>query len=156
MQPSIVMATYPKTGRLDWTHVRLFIEFKRGSGTSLDPFDDHDQVGNFELVAAKPYAAARSQIQVTQVTAYTHTTILYQHRNALYSLFVNGQEFRVLHWDRSGVSVTKQHSHVELEDPMPLLKFLVYFGRVAVRNGLDGKNGRLVSYFMLNFGTYMY
>ncbi|KAI0641602.1 hypothetical protein C8Q79DRAFT_929659 [Trametes meyenii] len=118
----------PEDGRPDWTHVRLYIEFKRG-GTSLDPFDD-DDVDNPEATAAKR-AAARSQI-----TAYTHTTFLFQHRNALYSLFVNGQEFRVLRWDRSGVVVTKKLNYVE--DPIPLLKFLVYFGRLSdSEQGID-------------------
>ncbi|KAI0641593.1 hypothetical protein C8Q79DRAFT_280113 [Trametes meyenii] len=118
----------PGDGRPDWTHVRLYIEFKRG-GTSLDAFDD-DDVDNPEPAAAKR-AAARSQI-----TAYTHTTFFYQHRNALYSLFVNGQEFRVLRWDRSGVVVTKKLNYVE--DPIPLLKFLVYFGRLSdSQQGID-------------------
>ncbi|KAI0641592.1 hypothetical protein C8Q79DRAFT_929651 [Trametes meyenii] len=118
----------PEDGRPDWTHVRLYIEFKRG-GTSLDPFDD-DDTDNPEATAAKR-AAARSQI-----TAYTRTTFFYQHRNALYSLFVNGQEFRVLRWDRSGVVVTKKLNYVE--DPIPLLKFLVYFGRLSdSEQGID-------------------
>ncbi|KAI0641598.1 hypothetical protein C8Q79DRAFT_1122080 [Trametes meyenii] len=117
----------PEDGRPDWTHVRLYIEFKRG-GTSLDAFDD--DADNPEPAAAKR-AAARSQI-----TAYTRTTFLYQHRNALYSLFVNGQEFRVLRWDRSGVVVTKKLNYVE--DPTPLVRFLVYFARLSdSEQGID-------------------
>ncbi|KAI0645123.1 hypothetical protein C8Q79DRAFT_1119866 [Trametes meyenii] len=118
----------PDDGRPDWTHVRLYIEFKRG-GTSLDPFDDDD--GDSPEPTAAKRAAARSQI-----TAYTRTTFLYQHRNALYSLFVNGQEFRVLRWDRSGVVVTKKLNYVE--DPTPLLRFLIYFARLSdSEQGID-------------------
>ncbi|KAI0636344.1 hypothetical protein C8Q77DRAFT_1072092 [Trametes polyzona] len=108
----------PTSRRPDWTHCRLFIEFKRG-GTSYDPFDDT------HLDAPESGSDERSDVRA-QLIGYAHHTFLYQHRAWLYSLFINGREFRLMRWDRSGVIVTKTIDYVE--DPTYLFRFLAYFG----------------------------
>ncbi|KAI0628831.1 hypothetical protein C8Q77DRAFT_1238364 [Trametes polyzona] len=130
----------PKDSRPDWVRCRLFIEFKRG-GTSLDPYDDTKLDG--------PESKAQSRVQVqAQLTAYAHNVFLYQHRAWLYSLFVNGEEFRVMRWDRSGVIATKKMNY--FEDAKFLIRFLSYFDALtAVGQGTDptatliGKDSRL-------------
>ncbi|KAI0641580.1 hypothetical protein C8Q79DRAFT_987985 [Trametes meyenii] len=118
----------PGEGAPDWADIRLYIEFKKG-GTELEPFDDEDP--DHPEPSSDRRKAARAQL-----IAYTHNAFLYQHRDALYSLFVNGKAFRTLRWDRSGVIVTKRWNYVE--DPRPLLEFLAYFERLSdVQQGID-------------------
>ncbi|KAI0628832.1 hypothetical protein C8Q77DRAFT_1161860 [Trametes polyzona] len=118
----------PTDSRPDWVRCRLFIEFKRG-GTSLDPFDD-TKIDNPDSKAE-----TREDIR-SQLTAYAHNVFFYQHRAWLYSLLVNGEEFRVMRWDRSGVIVTKKMNY--FEDPEFLLRFLAYFGALSqVAQGTD-------------------
>ncbi|KAI0628843.1 hypothetical protein C8Q77DRAFT_1238469, partial [Trametes polyzona] len=135
-----VMEEAPKDSRPDWIRCRLFIEFKRG-GTSLDPFDDTDTNN------PDPKAETREDVRA-QLTAYAHNVFLYQHRAWLYSLFVNGEEFRVMRWDRSGVIATKKMNY--FEDAKFLIRFLSYFDALtAVGQGTDptatlvGKDSRL-------------
>ncbi|KAI0665741.1 hypothetical protein C8Q78DRAFT_492039 [Trametes maxima] len=117
-----------RKGVPDWAHIRLFIEFKKG-GTELDPFDDDD--ADYPEASGDRCAAVRAQL-----IAHTHNIFLYQHRDALYSLFVNGREFRILRWDRSGVIATKKHDYVK--DPRPLLEFIAYFESLSdVQQGID-------------------
>ncbi|KAI0641582.1 hypothetical protein C8Q79DRAFT_1014034 [Trametes meyenii] len=117
-----------RKGVPDWAHILLYIEFKKG-GTELDPFDDDDS-DNPEASADRRTAAR------AQLIAYTHNVFLYQYRDALYSLFVNGREFRILRWDRSGVIATKKHDYVK--DPRPLLEFFAYFEVLSdVQQGID-------------------
>ncbi|KAI0636357.1 hypothetical protein C8Q77DRAFT_1270422 [Trametes polyzona] len=111
----------PTGGCPDWTHCRLFVEFKRG-GTSNDPFDDD------ELHGPESGSNHRSEVH-SQLLACAHNTFLYQHRAWLYSILINGQEFRLMRWDRSGLIVTKKLNY--LEDPKYLLRFLAYFGALA-------------------------
>ncbi|KAI0667177.1 hypothetical protein C8Q78DRAFT_1175813, partial [Trametes maxima] len=118
----------PDEGVPDWAHIRLYIQFKKG-GTALDPFDDDNP--DYPEASADRRVAARAQL-----TAYTHNVFLYQHRDALYSLFVNGREFRILRWDQSGVIATKKHDYVK--DPRPLLEFIAYFESLSdVQQGID-------------------
>ncbi|KAI0628833.1 hypothetical protein C8Q77DRAFT_1145639 [Trametes polyzona] len=130
----------PKDSRPDWVRCRLFIEFKRG-GTSLDSFDDTDTNN------PDPKAETREDVRA-QLTAYAHNVFLYQHRAWLYSLLVNGEEFRVMRWDRSGVIATKKMNY--FEDAKFLIRFLSYFDALtAVGQGTDptatlvGKDSRL-------------
>ncbi|CDO74884.1 hypothetical protein BN946_scf185004.g34 [Trametes cinnabarina] len=118
----------PTDGTPDWTHVRLFIEFKR-RGTSLDPFDDHD--------TETPEATAKSRKAVrNQLTNYALVIRNQQHRTCLYSLFVIGPEFRVMRWDQAGIIVTKKENYAE--DPRLLLSFLAWFDSLDdERQGLD-------------------
>lgn len=117
----------PQNGCPDWTHLRLFIEFKRG-GTANDPFDDKSDY---------PEAWAQSRQAVRgQLIAYASNTFKYQHRTALYSLLINGDEFRGMYWDRSGLIVTKATNYVE--DPRLLLRFLWAFASLSKEEqGID-------------------
>ncbi|KAI0641599.1 hypothetical protein C8Q79DRAFT_918749, partial [Trametes meyenii] len=115
-------------GAPDWNNIRLYIEFKKG-GTQLEPFDDDD------LDHPEASAARRAAVRV-QLMAYAHNIFLYQHRDALYSIFISGKDFRILQWDRSGVIATKKHDYVK--DPRPLLEFLAYFESLSdIQQGID-------------------
>ncbi|KAI0641590.1 hypothetical protein C8Q79DRAFT_1014041 [Trametes meyenii] len=118
----------PGEGVPDWAHVRLYIEFKKG-GTQLEPFEDDDP--------DHPEASAARRASVrAQLISYTHNVFLYQHRSAFYSLFINGKDFRILRWDRSGVIATKKHNYVK--DPRPLLEFFAYFESLSdIQQGID-------------------
>lgn len=117
----------PKDDRPDWTHLRLFIEFKQG-GTANDPFDDKGD---------HPEAWAQSRQDVREhLLAYASTTFQYQHRTALFSLLINGDEFRGMYWDRSGLIATNAINY--LENPGSLLQFLWAFASMSdERQGID-------------------
>ena len=69
-------------------------------------------------------AASRTKAR-EHLLAYADRVFVHQHRTALFSLFVNGSEFRFMHWDRSGVFVTQKMNYVE--DPAPLVETLLGF-----------------------------
>ncbi|KAJ8457509.1 hypothetical protein ONZ51_g11490 [Trametes cubensis] len=108
----------PADGRPDWTNMRLFIEFKKG-GTRHDPFDDDAADGQ-----AESWAESRKKVR-GQLLSYMHDVFLYQHRSGLYSLFINGPEFRAMRWDRSGVLATRATNYAQ--DPVSLLRVLWAF-----------------------------
>ncbi len=117
----------PQNGIPHWTHVRLFIDFKQG-GTANDPFDDKSD--NLEA-----WAQSRQDIR-GQLLAYASTTFQYQHRTALYSLSINGDQFRGMYWDRSGLIVTEATKYVD--DPSSLVQFLWTFASLSdERQGID-------------------
>ncbi|KAI0354094.1 hypothetical protein OH77DRAFT_1426513 [Trametes cingulata] len=73
---------------------------------------------------------ARSSLRTLKMSS------LYQHRTGLLSLFIIGEEFRVMWWDRSGVIVSKRLNYVN--DPKPLLQFIWHFVQLSdERQGLD-------------------
>ncbi|OJT13253.1 hypothetical protein TRAPUB_10188 [Trametes pubescens] len=126
-------ALYPTTvapddGRPDWTRLRLFIEFKSG-GVENDPFDDKS--------SQSPESWAQSRAKVRgQLLAYASKTFQYQHRTALYSLLINGDEFRGMYWDRSALITTEATNYVE--DPGSLLRFLWAFASLTdEQQGID-------------------
>ncbi|CDO74185.1 hypothetical protein BN946_scf185043.g237 [Trametes cinnabarina] len=121
-------ASVPTDGKPDWTHIRLFIEFKR-SGTSLDPFDD--------AKSDAPELDAESRKAVRhQLINYALVIRNQQHRLFLYSLFVNGPEFRLMRWDQAGIIVTKKRNYAQ--DPRLLLSFLAWFDSLSdAQQGLD-------------------
>ena len=102
----------------NWPYIRVLIEFKRG-GTSNDPFDDkpgHD-----------PDATATSRVSVRgQLLSYGEHLFAYQHRVAVYLLFVNGDFFRVMRWDRSGVIVTEAINYVSTMKGTKALLMVTY------------------------------
>ncbi|KAI0764185.1 hypothetical protein BD413DRAFT_673525 [Trametes elegans] len=118
----------PEDGRPDWTHSRMFIEFKRG-GTKYDPFEDKD---------GKPVESdAHSRKAVReQLFAYGYNTMLFQQRTAAHALLINGREFRAMRYDRSGMIVTRKVNYVK--EPKRLLDYLAVFGQLdAEGQGLD-------------------
>ncbi|KAI9057799.1 hypothetical protein FKP32DRAFT_1329317 [Trametes sanguinea] len=111
----------PDSEKPDWSHIRLFIEFKRKS-TSLDPFDDYDPDA--------PEANAHSRQAVRhQLTDYAWVIRNCQHRTCIYGLFVIGPEFRLMRFDQSGIIVSKKKDYVK--DPRPLLSFLAWFDKLS-------------------------
>ncbi|KAL7277948.1 hypothetical protein ACG7TL_007896 [Trametes sanguinea] len=118
----------PTEGNPDWTHIRLFIKFKR-QGTSLDPFDDDDP--------SAPEADARSRTAVrNQILDYARVVHEYQHRVCIFGLFVIGPEFRLMRFDHSGIVVTKKEDYAQ--NPTLLLSFLAGFDSLSdEQQGLD-------------------
>lgn len=117
----------PQNNCPDWTHLRLFIEFKKG-GIANDPFDDTSD-------PPEVWAQSRQDVR-EQLLAYASNTFQYQHRAALYSLLINGDKFRGMYWDRSGLIVTNAINY--LENPGSLLQFLWAFACMSdERQGID-------------------
>ncbi|KAL7277962.1 hypothetical protein ACG7TL_007913 [Trametes sanguinea] len=116
----------PAAGNPDWTHIRMFIEFKR-KGTNLDPFDDADPHTREALANAQSRTAVRNQI-----LDYARVVNEYQHRICIFGLFVVGPEYRLMRFDHSGIVATKKGDYTE--NPRPLLSFLAWF------DSLDGEH----------------
>ncbi|KAI0368190.1 hypothetical protein BV20DRAFT_476051 [Pilatotrama ljubarskyi] len=118
----------PPDDRPDWTHCRLYIEFKKGN-VAYDPWDDRP--------TEQPESVRSSRKKVRdQLIAYAQHIFHYQHRTALLSLFIIGEEFRVMWWDRSGVIVSKKMNYYK--DPKPLLEFIWHFAQLSdEQQGLD-------------------
>ncbi|KAI0764246.1 hypothetical protein BD413DRAFT_197099 [Trametes elegans] len=116
----------PKDARPNWTHLRMFVEFKKG-GTANDPFDDD---GPLE-------APAQTRTETRgQLTAYAYQTLVYQHRTAVYAMLINGSDFRAMRWDYSGLLVTPAKDFSV--DPTALLQFFWAFSSLdEVGQGLD-------------------
>ncbi|EIW53037.1 uncharacterized protein TRAVEDRAFT_53454 [Trametes versicolor FP-101664 SS1] len=124
LYPRVVL---PQNNCPDWTHLRLFIEFKKG-GIANDPFDDKSD-------HPETWAQSRQDVR-EQLLAYASNTFQYQHRTALYSLLINGDKFRGMYWDRAGLIVTNAINY--LENPGSLLQFLWAFASLSdERQGLD-------------------
>ncbi|KAI0764257.1 hypothetical protein BD413DRAFT_698563 [Trametes elegans] len=116
----------PNDARPNWTHLRMFVEFKKG-GTANDPFDDDGPVE----------AAAQTRTETRgQLTAYAYQTLVYQHRTAVYAMLINGSDFRAMRWDYSGLLVTPAKDFSV--DPTALLQFFWAFSSLdEVGQGLD-------------------
>lgn len=131
--PDISAVIYPRDARLhprnglpDWTHIRLFIKFKQGAEN--DPFNDT----NGHLRA---WPRSRQDVH-EQLLAYAANTFQYQHRTALFSLLINGDEFRAMYWDRSGLVVTDATNYAN--DPGSLVRFLWAFANLQEEHqGID-------------------
>ncbi|RPD57704.1 hypothetical protein L227DRAFT_506295 [Lentinus tigrinus ALCF2SS1-6] len=102
----------------NWALSRLPIEFKRG-GREYDPFDDREGY-NVEATAA-----TRRHVR-GQLMSYAGRVCSYQHRTKLFQLLINGDEFRMLRWDRGGVAFTSAVNYLESVTNMRLLLQLLY------------------------------
>ncbi|KAI0777001.1 hypothetical protein BD413DRAFT_687778 [Trametes elegans] len=116
----------PNDARPNWTHLRMFVEFKKG-GTGNDPFDDDGPIE----------APAQTRTETRgQLTAYAYQTLVYQHRTAVYAMLINGSDFRGMRWDYSGLLVTPAKDFSL--DPTALLQFFWAFSSLdEVGQGLD-------------------
>ncbi|KAI0357251.1 hypothetical protein OH77DRAFT_1451546 [Trametes cingulata] len=118
----------PHDERPDWTNCRLFIEFKRGD-VAYDPWDDRPRK------SSEAERSSRARVRA-QLIAYAQNTFLYQHRTALLSLFVIGEEFRALWWDRSGVCVSRKVNYVD--EPELLLGIVWHYVQLSAQGqGID-------------------
>ena len=88
----------------NWALQVMGAEWKRG-GTKNEPFNDvptHD-----------PNAERKSRKNVRgQVMSYNERAFAYQHRTAMHHLFINGEWFRAMRWDRGGVIATEAINYV--------------------------------------------
>ncbi|KAI0808302.1 hypothetical protein C8Q74DRAFT_1363698 [Fomes fomentarius] len=121
----------------NWFLQRLPMEFKRG-GTENDPFDDR---GDHVIDPATP---KRRHVR-GQIMSYSQHVFVYQHRAWLFQILINGEHFRMLRWDRSGVIVTDAIDYVnDIAGTRLLLEFLHGFIRLSDRaQGLDPTAVRL-------------
>ncbi|TFK90439.1 hypothetical protein K466DRAFT_660832 [Polyporus arcularius HHB13444] len=106
-----------KEGRPNWAYQRLFGEF-RLSGSQYDPFEDA------ELSDTQPSAGSREEVR-GHLIANAERVFVYQHRTAVYSFFVIGQEFRFFRWDRAGLFVTQKVDYVK--NTRTLVEFFLGF-----------------------------
>ena len=115
----------------------LPIEFKRG-GTRYDAWDDRANK-NMEADTDK-----RTGVR-GQLMSYGERIYLFQHRTGLFMLLVNGYEFRVVRWDRSGCIVTEALNYVDTpEDTTKLLRFLYAYSKARPeQRGFDPTATRL-------------
>ncbi|KAI0765455.1 hypothetical protein C8Q74DRAFT_1205940 [Fomes fomentarius] len=118
-------------GLPNWALQRLSVEFKRRD-TGSDPYDDRVK-GSIE-------AESESRQKMRgEIMSYAKHVFHYQHRTALFFLFVNGNTFRMMRWDRSGVIVSAAEDY--LEDPKKtgiLLELLHSFSKMSAEDqGLD-------------------
>ncbi|KAJ8468888.1 hypothetical protein ONZ51_g9357 [Trametes cubensis] len=121
-------ATTPTDGKPHWAEQLVSVEFKKGE-TKNDPFEDN------EKKAMDPDASSRKEVR-SQIMSYAQKVFERQPRTHLFMLFVIGQNFRVLRWDRSGVVVTPLIDYVL--HPDLLYEFLWRIGRASMAQlGLD-------------------
>ncbi|KAI1784585.1 hypothetical protein LXA43DRAFT_929927 [Ganoderma leucocontextum] len=126
-----------QAGRPNFFLDDLSIEFKRG-GTENDAWDDRTNK-NVE-------ASADSRIDVRgQLMSYGERHFYFQHRTGLFMLLVNGGEFRVIRWDRSGCIVTEALNYVDtVEHSKKLLQFLYAYSKAEpAQRGFDTTATRL-------------
>lgn len=121
----------------NWAYISFLVKFKRG-GTEFDPFDDTP--GNDPDATAKTRRAVRGQIM-----SYAERVFAYQHRTAVFLLLVNGDMFRVMRWDRSGVIVTESVNYVRtIEGTRALLEVMHAFSKLnRLQQGLETTAVRL-------------
>ena len=70
---------------------------------------------------------------------YAERVFAFQHRTAIFQLFVNGRFFRVLRWDRSGVIASRATNYVNtVDDTSTLLRVLFNLSRLnRAQRGFD-------------------
>ncbi|PIL32428.1 hypothetical protein GSI_05130 [Ganoderma sinense ZZ0214-1] len=124
-------------GRPNYMPGDLGIEFKRG-GTVNDAWNDHPK----KDVEADAYK--RTGVR-GQLMSYGERFFFFQHRTGLFMLLVNGDEFRVVRWDRSGCIVTEALNYVDTtEHTKKLLQFFYAFSKASpAQRGVDPTATRL-------------
>ncbi|PIL30039.1 hypothetical protein GSI_07951 [Ganoderma sinense ZZ0214-1] len=124
-------------GRPNYMLGDLGIEFKRG-GTENDAWDSHAK----KDMEADAYT--RTGVR-GQLMSYGERFFFFQHRTGLFMLLVNGDEFRVVRWDRSGCIVTEALNYVDTtEHTKKLLQFFYAFSKATpAQRGVDTTATRL-------------
>ncbi len=123
----------------NWFLDDLTIQFKRG-GTPTDAFDNRTH----KFKETEAHASSRILVR-GQLLSYDERVFFYQHRTALFMLFINGDEFRVIRWDRSGCIVTEALNYVEtIDGTEKLLQFLYAYSQASPeQRGFDTTATRL-------------
>ena len=80
-----------------------------------------------------------------QLMSYGERFFFFQHRTGLFMLLVNGGEFRVIRWDRSGCIVTEVLNYVDTpQHTKKLLQFFYAFSKATpIQRGVDPTATRL-------------
>ncbi|KAI0765475.1 hypothetical protein C8Q74DRAFT_1056448 [Fomes fomentarius] len=113
----------------NWALQRLSVEIKCREGS--DPYDD--------TVTGTGFTESRQKVR-GQVMSYAKHVFDYQHRTALFFLFVNGNRFRMMRWDRSGVIISEAEDYLrDLRKTRVLLELLYSFSQMSETDqGFDG------------------
>ncbi|PIL27941.1 hypothetical protein GSI_09976 [Ganoderma sinense ZZ0214-1] len=124
-------------GRPNYMLGDLGIEFKRG-GTENDAWDSRAK----KDMEADAYT--RTGVR-GQLMSYGERFFFFQHRTGLFMLLVNGDEFRVVCWDRSGCIVTEALNYTDTTDhTKKLLQFFYAFSKATpAQRGVDTTATRL-------------
>ncbi|KAI0739907.1 hypothetical protein C8Q80DRAFT_1357571 [Daedaleopsis nitida] len=117
--------------RSHWPLIRLGIELKPG-GTEYDAFEKR------EYRPAETATISRRKVR-GQLMSYSKHTFACQHRTKLFQMLINGQEYRAMRWDRSGVIVTDNVNYVDdIAGTRLLLELLFGFSQLSdTAQGLD-------------------
>ncbi|OBZ74235.1 hypothetical protein A0H81_06328 [Grifola frondosa] len=88
----------PTDGRTYWDRQRMWLEFRKKSGNSVDPFsgEEGDEVRALVL---------------EQLRAYAETAMDHEHRTHIYSVLVLYKFARLIRWDRSGAIITDKFDY---------------------------------------------
>ena len=115
----------------------LGIEFKHDD-TENDAWNDRAN----KNIEADAYT--RSGVR-GQLMSYGERFFFFQHRTGLFMLLVNGGEFRVVRWDRSGCIVTEVLNYVDTpQHTKKLLQFFYAFSKATpIQRGVDPTATRL-------------
>ncbi|PIL32417.1 hypothetical protein GSI_05119 [Ganoderma sinense ZZ0214-1] len=115
----------------------LGIEFKRG-GTENDAWDSREK----KDMEADAYT--RTGVR-GQLMSYGERFFFFQHRTGLFMLLVNGDEFRIVRWDRSGCIVAEALNYTDTtEHTKRLLQFFYAFSKATpAQRGVDPTATRL-------------
>ena len=117
-------------------YAHLSVEFKP-DGTDYDPFshhcDDSESAADTRKVVFKDLRKNAQSIHD------------YQIRTAIFTLFVNGEEFRIIRWDPSGLIVTESINYLRhVDGTRTLLRCLYAFSKLSrEKQGYDGNAVRL-------------
>ncbi|KAI0739918.1 hypothetical protein C8Q80DRAFT_1241018 [Daedaleopsis nitida] len=114
-----------------WPLIRLGIELKPG-GTEYDASEKREDR------PAETATISRRKVR-GQLMSYSKHTFACQHRTQLFQMLINGQEYRAMRWDRSGVIVTDNVNYVDdIAGTRLLLEFLYGFSQLSdAAQGLD-------------------
>ncbi|TFY63093.1 hypothetical protein EVG20_g6468, partial [Dentipellis fragilis] len=123
-----------ETPNTNWTNIQLFIERKPHLS---DPFHDpapgaDRKEHQFVKTGSKEATESRGQM-----IAYASAQLTMQFRQFCFSIsIINGDEARLMRWDRGGAIVSERFNFVK--DPAPLLEFFWRFNHLSPeQRGMD-------------------
>ena len=97
----------------NWAAVEVLFECKPDAGQD-DPFDESAEM--FE-----PFSDRRKE-NLGQIMSYATLIFTRQHRAHLFTVVLFGNMARIIHWDHSGLTVTKKFNYHR--EPIKLSRFL--------------------------------
>ena len=104
-------------------YAHLSVEFKP-DGPDYDPFS--------HLPANSKFAANMHEVVFQDLLTNAKSVHYYQFRTALFTLFVNGDAFRIIRWDPSGLIVTESVNYLRnVDGTWALLRCLYAFSKLT-------------------------